>query len=77
MEIRELGLEQTEEIKRLMVEIFSKDPWNDMWTDTQLHAYVLELIGNRNSLSFGLYQGSALIGMALGRIRSWYEGTEY
>ena len=28
MEIRELGLEQTEEIKRLMVEIFSKDPWN-------------------------------------------------
>ena len=61
MEIRELGLEQTEEIKRLMVEIFSKDPWNDMWTDTQLHAYVLELIGNRNSLSFGLYQGSALI----------------
>lgn len=28
MEIRELGLEQTEEIKRLMVEIFSKEPWN-------------------------------------------------
>lgn len=44
MEIRELGLEQTEEIKRLMVEIFSKEPWNDMWADTQLHAYVLELI---------------------------------
>lgn len=77
MEIRELGLEQTEEIKRLMVDIFSKDPWNDIWTDTQLHAYVLELIDNRNSLSFGLYQGPALIGMALGRIRSWYEGTEY
>lgn len=44
MEIRELGLEQTEEIKRLMVKIFSKETWNDMWTDTQLHAYVLELI---------------------------------
>lgn len=35
------------------------------------------MIGNKNSLSFGAYKDEILIGMALGRIKSWYEGTEY
>ena len=34
-------------------------------------------MGNENSLSFGVYQDEVLIGIALGRLKSWYEGTEY
>ena len=60
-----------------MLDIFSGEPWNDVWTDKQQHAYVSELIENKNSLSFGVYLDGNLIGMALGRTKSWYEGTEY
>ena len=77
MDIRELSIDNIENIKKLMLDIFSGEPWNDVWTDKQLHAYVSELTGNKNSLSFGVYLDGNLIGMALGRIKSWYEGTEY
>ena len=39
--------------------------------------YVSELINNKNSLSFGLFENNNMIGMALGHIKHWYEGTEY
>ena len=77
MDIRELNSGDIEKIKKLMLDIFSGEPWNDVWTDKQLHAYVSELIENKNSLSFGVYLDGNLIGMALGRTKSWYEGTEY
>lgn len=28
-------------------------------------------------MSFGVYQDEVLIGMALGKLKSWYAGTEY
>ena len=77
MEIRELNMSDIESVKRLMIDIFSVEPWNDVWTDDKLHAYIRELMGNENSLSFGVYQDEVLIGIALGRLKSWYEGTEY
>lgn len=77
MEIRELGVKDIEDIKMMIIRIFSGDPWNDLWTEEQLHLYVLELIGNRNSLSFGFYEEGELIGISLGRVKHWYEGTEY
>ena len=77
MDIRELNFYYIDTIKKLMVDIFSKEPWNDTWTDEQLHLYVSELINNKNSLSFGLFENNNMIGMALGHIKHWYEGTEY
>ena len=77
MEVKELNTERIEEIKEAMTAIFSVEPWNDVWNPEQLHVYVLEIIGNRNSLSFGLYEGGRLIGISLGRIKHWCEGTEY
>lgn len=77
MNIQQLDIRNIEAIKKLMLDIFSVDPWNDAWTDEQLHTYISELIGNKNSLSYGLYKNEMLIGMALGKKKSWYEGTEY
>ena len=76
-EIRELKLENTEEIENMVLAIFSKEPWNDVWTGEQLHLYVRELIGNNNSLAFGLYRDDLLVGISLGRVRHWCSGTEY
>lgn len=77
-EIKELNCDNTEEIKTLFAEIFMSEPWNDDWSDEkQLHNYITDLIGNRNSLSIGLYDGDELIGLSLGSIIHWCTGTEY
>ncbi|WP_330548439.1 GNAT family N-acetyltransferase [Anaerostipes caccae] len=49
-ELKELNIKSIEEIKSLFAEIFTKEPWNDDWSDlAQLHEYIMDLIGNRNS----------------------------
>lgn len=76
--VKELSVEQMEEIKQLFFEIFSNEPWKDDWSDSnQLHHYILDLIGNNNSLSLGLFEDDTLIGLSLGYIMHWCSGTEY
>ena len=78
MELREFGIKDINEIKQLFYDIFTNEPWNDDWSDEQqLHEYITDLIGNRNSLSLGLYEGDELIGLSLGSVMHWYTGTEY
>ncbi len=66
--VKSLNLTYIEEIKRLMLDIFSGEPWNDHWSGDQLHAYITQLTGNANSLAYGLYVDGQLAGIALGRI---------
>ncbi len=66
--IKELDIKLIEEIKSLFAEIFTNEPWNDDWSDeTQLHEYIMDLIGNRNSLTLGLFEDRELIGLSMGR----------
>ena len=77
-EMKELNAEKIEEVKRLFAGVFSAAPWNDDWSDEkQLHGYIIDLMGNRNSLSFGLYENGCLTGIAIGSEKHWWEGTEY
>lgn len=65
-------------IRELFVSVFSGEPWNDDWSDErQLDLYIHDLIGQSNSLTFGLYEGAELMGVSMGRIKHWYTGTEY
>jgi len=78
LKVEELNVSYIEQIKAVILETFSREPWNDDWSDKdQFHAYILDLIGNPNSLSLGLYENNELIGVSLGRIKHWYTGTEY
>ena len=77
MEVREICLAQVKEISQLFNEIFSREPWNDEWSEEDLSIYMHDLVGNRLSLSIGLYDGNQLIGIALGRIKHWYNGREF
>lgn len=46
-EIRTLNMNQLEGVKEFFYQIFSNEPWNDDWSDeNQLHAYILDLMGN-------------------------------
>lgn len=65
-------------VRKLFVSVFTGEPWNDDWSDeAQLKAYLHDLIGQGNSLAFGLYEGDSLVGVSMGRIKHWYTGTEY
>lgn len=76
--LKRLDENASSQIKELFVNVFSNEPWNDDWSDeNQLQRYIHDLIGQNNSLSFGLFSEDRLIGLSLGHIRHWYSGTEY
>lgn len=79
MNIKVLSANDTKKIKYIIYETFSREPWNDEWTDEkQFHQYIIDLTGNQNSLSLGLYDDAGeFIGVSLGRIKHWYTGNEY
>lgn len=66
------------EIRSLFKEVFSAPPWNEDWSDgDQLDNYLKDLTEVRNPLLYGLYEGKDLVGVSIGRIKHWCEGTEY
>ena len=78
MKVRELDASYYEDIKGLFREVFSAPPWNEDWSDEeQLDNYLLELMEVRNPIVFGLYDDEELIGISIGKIKHWCEGTEY
>lgn len=78
MNVIKLESDKFDEIKLLFRDIFMNEPWNDDWSDdNQLTEYMLDLMGNRNSLAIGLYDEKELVGFSLGSIMHWCIGTEY
>lgn len=75
---RQIGTPEFLQIKELFISVFTRDPWNDDWSDErQLDLYLMDLIAQSNSLTYGLYDEEQLIGLSMGRIKHWYSGTEY
>ena len=78
MELRVLTDANLEELTALFASVFTAAPWHDDWSEAeQLRQYILDLTDNRNSLTLGYYDGNEMIGLSMGHIRHWYEGTEY
>lgn len=77
-QIKKIGIEYIGEIEVLFKEVFMNEPWNDDWSNAeQLHRYIMDLIGNSNSLTMGIFENDRIIGVAMGNIRHWYSGTQY
>lgn len=75
---KRLENDQTEAVKTLFTAVFTTAPWKDDWSDQrQLDLYLQDLMGQRNSLTYGLFEGEALIALSMGRVKHWYTGTEY
>ena len=78
LELKRLSLEDKEAITDVFVGVFTKEPWNDDWSDkNQLDMYITDLIGQGYSLTYGLFDDGELIGISLGYVKHWYSGTEY
>ena len=76
--LKKLDIDNIDVIKGFFVDVFTNEPWNDDWSnEKQLHEYVIDLIGNANSLTLGYFLNSEMVGLSMGHIRHWYTGTEY
>ena len=75
---KRIGMGEIELIKELFLGVFTIEPWNDDWSNQeQLDLYLSDLVGQSNSLAYGLFEGEKLIGVSMGHIKHWYSGTEY
>ena len=78
LKLKRLSIDDKELIKDVFVSVFTKEPWNDDWSDTnQLDMYINDLVGQGYSLTFGLFDDNQPIGISMGYIKHWYTGTEY
>ncbi|MCR5803891.1 MAG: GNAT family N-acetyltransferase [Clostridia bacterium] len=75
---KRLSIEDKELIKEVFTGVFTKEPWNDDWSDEeQLDMYINDLVGQGYSLTYGLFDGDEMIGLSMGYIKHWFRGTEY
>lgn len=77
-EFKRIGMNEVEAIKELFISVFTIEPWNDDWSNQeQLDLYLSDLVGQSNSLTYGLFENEKMIGVSMGHIRHWFSGTEY
>ena len=74
----ELNESYLPQMAKLYREAFAGEPWNDDWSDTkQLNEYMKDISKAYNALNYGLLIDGKLMGMSVGRINHWWEGTNY
>ena len=67
MMLKVLGMAHEQAVKGLIRDAFSAEPWCDRWEDEDVfHSYILDVMGNQNSLALGLFSEDVLIGISLG-----------
>ena len=78
LNLKRLTIKDKKIITDVFTSVFTKEPWNDDWSDTnQLDMYINDLVGQGYSLTYGLFDDDELIGIAMGYVKHWYSGTEY
>lgn len=78
MELKLLSVKDKNMIMEIISEAFSSEPWNDRWDNqTVFEEYINDIVGNNNSLALGMFEGETLIGIAIGRLKHWFNGIEY
>ena len=78
LNLKRLTIKDKEIITDVFTSVFTKEPWNDDWSNTnQLDMYINDLVGQGYSLTYGLFDDNELIGISLGYVKHWYSGTEY
>lgn len=64
---KRIGMNEIEIIKELFINVFTREPWNDEWSNQeQLDLYLFDLVGQNNSLTYGLFEDEQLVGVAMG-----------
>lgn len=77
-EIRRFTIGDIDAVVELYKDVFSAEPWNDLWISSeQVRYYLNELIENPRFDGFVAYENSLLLGCCFGHQRSWWNGKEF
>jgi len=78
MDFVRLTPQRFDDIKAFFRDVFTKEPWNDDWSDdAQLTMYITELICSENSLTYAMLDKGEIMALSMGHIKHWFSGTEY
>ena len=62
LNLKRLTIKDKEIITEVFISVFTKEPWNDDWSNTnQLDMYINDLVGQGYSLTYGLFDDNKLI----------------
>jgi len=75
--LKVLSVNDEKKITDIIKTAFAVAPWNDEWTEEQLHIYFLDIAANSNSLILGYFWEDEFVGVSLGRLKHWFDGVEY
>ncbi len=77
-QLKALNESNFELMKNFFRDIFTKEPWNDDWSnENQLTAYIKDISCCFNSINYGFFKDEQLIALSMGNKRHWWGGTEY
>ena len=78
IEMRKFMIKDMDAIVELYKDVFSAEPWNDVWKSRdQVRYYLNELIENPVFEGFVAYENSLLVAVCFGHKRSWWTGKEF
>jgi GNAT superfamily N-acetyltransferase len=78
LEFRKFSYNDIDKCAKLFKEVFSDYPWYDDWVSVeQAKKYLTELIQNPVFEGFVVYECFEIVGVCLGRKRSWWMGKEF
>ncbi len=77
-EIRMYKDTDIDEVVKLFLSVFGIEPWNDKWPDFETaKSYILENVQNPNFIGYVMIEDENIIGVSIGRVKTWWQGKEY
>ena len=74
--IREYSPEMFDACRKLFIEVFNSEPWNDCWTQESAGARLQEFVDNRRFFGFTLWEGETLVGAVFCHGSTYCKGGE-
>lgn len=78
IKVLEFKIEMMDECVDLFIDVFSKDPWYDVYDSRErIECFFKNHIKNNNFLGYVAIRNEEIVGVSIGFIKPWVEGLEY
>ena len=74
--IKSFAAEDFQKCCDLYIHVFNSPPWNDQWTNENVHVYLQELIDHKRFLGYTLWDDDILVGAIFAHMKNHYRGDE-
>lgn len=76
--LRDLDKEKLDECVDLYIDVFSREPWNDVYESRQqVENYFINSMKSNYFIGYVVLKENRVVGMSVGMKKAWIEGIEY